>query len=117
MNRQLGQASIEASIVLLVLVIVGIGGTSVMLNAFGKVLLTKWAAQNSRCVAATNDESLCEARTRHELRKYFAFKKIDIHEHIAGGIVSTRLSARLLHNHLMEVHYDLEPSEYKRVGP
>lgn len=116
MQTESGQATAEAAVILTTLLLILLVGVSLLLAQMGKVILTKWAAKNSRCVAETDRPEICRTKTVNELQKYFAFKNVNVSEQIVEGIVHTKIRARLLEKYPMESKFDLLPGEYKRVS-
>jgi hypothetical protein len=107
------QSSLETVIALSLLTGIALSGTGLLIQRMGTLVLVKWAALQSRCVAAGQDFHSCEALTRTQLRSWFAFKDIKIKTAERQGIVHTEINAVLVGP--VRARYDMGPSEYRRV--
>ena len=78
LKRPEGQATIEAIGIVLIMMLLMVVGTLVILQAFGSLILTKWASKTSHCVAEQDSIPSCSDATRLSLAEFLAFKKVDI---------------------------------------
>jgi len=83
----MGQAFLETLISLVALVLVSLVGVLIILQGIGTLLISKWAAQNSLCVALQKNPGMCAQTTREELAKYFTFKKIIVSTKVVRGVI------------------------------
>lgn len=123
-KAHLGQTTIEALGSVFILALLLIVGTILILNAFGSVILTRWASKMSHCVAQRDDIPICSHETQLTLSESLAFKKISVYVKKHHGIIHSEIEAHLFERsplwfvgkfERIKGAYDLEPSEYKRV--
>jgi hypothetical protein len=108
-----GQTSVEAIMALAFLITVSITGTALLLHRAGTLVLVKWAAFQSRCIAIGHEPKDCEKVIRRQLQDWFAFRDIKIKNTFRRHIIHTEISATLLVP--LFARYDMGPSEYRRV--
>ena len=124
LRRLAGQATIEAIGAVLIMMLLMVVGTLVILQAFGSLILTKWASKTSHCVAEKEDIPFCSDATKLSLTEFLGFKNVEVRVKKFRGIIHSEVEGHLFKNSLLGFKdkfdrvrgsYDLEPSEYKRV--
>jgi uncharacterized protein (UPF0333 family) len=119
-----GQATNEALVTLLVMLLIMVVGVVLMLHGMASVVLTKWASKTSHCLAQSRLKEDCISETTRSLKSNFTFHDVKVDVKTRRGIIHSEIQAHLLKQTLMSEHngfniikasYDLEPSEYKRI--
>jgi uncharacterized membrane protein len=119
-----GQATNEALVTILVMLIITVAGLVLMLHGIASVVLTKWASRTSHCLAQSRLKEDCISETKRSLIENFALHDVKVEVKAKRGIIHSEIQAHLLKQTLMSEYngfnlvkasYDLEPSEYKRL--
>lgn len=114
-KKQKGQALVESAVSLLLLSSFGIFALAIILHFFGHLVLTRWAAYNSRCVAMISDVHICANKTKFELKKYFGMREVKVSTSVWQGVIHSQIEAPFIGVKKIVAKFDLEPSEFKRV--
>lgn len=109
------QSSLEACLVLALVFSLALGGAGLLLGRIATLILIKWAAFHSRCLAQGKSPSSCQALLSPQLENWFRFKEVSIRSWEKRGTIHSEISAVLLWP--ARGSYDLSPGEYKRVMP
>lgn len=87
----------------------------IILNFTVQNLLTRWAYNNSRCIAMTDNHSACGDKTKSELRRYFGLSNVEVVSRPVNGTIHSKLSVKLIGSHRIVGKFDLMAREYRRV--
>ena len=110
-----GQTVLETSIYGLLFSGVMFFAFAITLNIMARTFLTRWANLNSRCIATINDVEECRQKTRDQLQRYFGIKHLSVEAWTRQGVIHSELRAPFIGRREIVAHFDLQPSEYKRV--
>jgi len=120
-SKRRGQTLIEVLVGLLVVLAVVFGSISIAIQCWGSLVLSRWAAFQSECVATNWRQGRgvppqCAEQTKKELKNSFGFREVTVlSSKIRGEIIHTEIKGRLPPSQISRAVYDLGPSEYKRV--
>jgi hypothetical protein len=110
-----GQVTIDAALGLGAIMVAAIGGIILLLGCLGHLLLVKWAAETSRCIAQGTPSLICGKLSAHRLGQSFAFHDVVVRSRVQNEVIHTFISGKLA-GRTVAGEYDLFPSEYKRVA-
>ena len=111
-----GQSFLETLTVVSCMLIIALFLSVVLLRSFASILLTSWAAKQSRCAVVEKNPTVCAFDSKLQLQKYFSFRDVNVETKFLSGVIHSEIRARLLGQTLVSGSYDLGPSEYKRVS-
>jgi hypothetical protein len=118
-----GQSFLETIIGAGLMLILLILGFIILLKGLGILVATKWAAENSHCIARSSlpDElaaqSRCAKKNSEYLQNHFAFQHVSTRARILHGVIHSDVDASLGGVTYVHGQYDLGASEYRRSSP
>src|SRR5437868_1433705 len=90
-RRQMGQAFLETLLGMTVLILTSFVGVVLILQGIGTLLASKWAAQNSRCIAIGREVEDCKKTCINEMESHFAFTKVRVTSRIFRGVIHSEI--------------------------
>ena len=115
LSNSRGQTLVETSISAILFTSLSVFAFGLILNFMALSLLTRWASNNSRCIAVLKDNDVCAEKTKEQLRKYFGIKEVSVKAFTQAGVIHSEIKAPFIGFKQIVARFDLQPSEYKRV--